>query len=578
MIRWSYVAPRLAVVGGLLLFLGFGVDPLLRWSLIETGQSLTGAKVEIETISTSLAHSQLAARNVAVANPAAPETNLLQADYAWLDVESGPLTRNHVVVRRAVVNGLKINAPRDSSGELDDGAAIEWDGQRARAAADWLEGAARALGEGLEDDLESVKIVRELRSRWPQEYRDLEARIDAWLKEAKALEQLPDQLRGDVLQQAEQIRRATLTLRWLKEELTTIRDEFQRLHQQARLDRTDLAAAAQRDIAMIEQRLQLAKLDPAALTDYFLGPELGPQTRQMVAYVQWIRRQIPVSDVPEPARGRGIDIAFAPRQREPWLLVRSLQADGEIYWRDRPIPFAAAASNWTTQPAKLGEPATLKLKTTVPAESWIELSVDRSGLHAADRLSFVCPQLPIGSQTLGREDRLALHLPAGRLSVQADLAMMDDQISGSVKVVRRDAPLHLEFGESLGGENLAARLQQRIAAIDQVAAVVNIRGTLARPETSIASPLGEQLRAALRDALTEEIDERRAELAQRARAELDEEIVKLQDELAAGKTKVMNKLDLANEQQRLVEQLLAGAVGAPQGRLGRKLLDALDRR
>ena len=352
MIRWSYLVPRLLVVGALLIFLGQGVDPLARWAIVTGGQALTGAKVEVEAISTSLGHAQMAAKNVAIANPRAPDTNLVSAEYLWADLDGKALARNRIVVDKAIINGLKLNAARADSGavdktDVDDADSGGMDTQ-------WLEDAAKALGQDFADDLESVQKARELKQRWPEEYRTLEARIDTWIDQVKALEQLPDQLkreyRGNYIAQAEEVRKAALTVKALKEELASIRGEFQRLHQQTRIDRTDLADAAARDIEKTKQKMQLAKLDPVALTDHFLGPELGPQTRETLAWVQWVREQIPSSDIPQPQRGRGVDIAFAEPHPQPWLLVRSLAIDGEMHWRGKVVPFAALASDWTVQP------------------------------------------------------------------------------------------------------------------------------------------------------------------------------------------------------------------------------------
>ena len=79
MIRWSYVLPRLIIVAILLLSLVLGLDPLLRWSLINGRQSMTGARVEIGDVTTSLTRSQISLTGVHIANPYAPDTDFVQA-------------------------------------------------------------------------------------------------------------------------------------------------------------------------------------------------------------------------------------------------------------------------------------------------------------------------------------------------------------------------------------------------------------------------------------------------------------------------------------------------------------------
>lgn len=578
MIRWSYVAPRLLLVAALMLFLGLGLDPIIRWSLIVGGQAMTGAKVNVGQVSTSIGRTQIALADLQVANPYAPDADLVQADYAWLDIESGPLTRRRFIIREGVVHGLKINAARHDSGLLGAAAASADESQFREAAKDWLKDAAGALGKDLEDDLETVKVAREMKDRWPQEYKQLEARIDTWLEEVKALEQLPDELRGDILAQAEQVRRAGLTLKALKEELIALRAEFQRLHQHARIDRSSLSEASKRDVEKIKERLQLARLDPETWTDYLLGPELGPQTREAISWVQWARRQIPSSDMPQPKRTRGVDIALASYHPEPWLLVRSLRADGEIHWRGKPVPFAAMANDWTAEPHVHGHPATIRLKTTVPVESWIELTVDRTGVRPADRLIFVCPRFPVGEQSWGDDDSLCLHVPGGDVQVRAAFLVVDEQLHGTILLERSDVAMRLALDEDLGGDAMAGRIQTQLDGVQQVDAVVTISGTLLRPKTSITSPLGGQLRDAMRAAVSEEIAVRREQLEAKVQSAVNAELDELQTELATRKAEVMKKLALADEQQEWAEKFVARHLGIPKGQFGRKLIQAIKQR
>ena len=383
-----------------------------------------------------------------------------------------------------------------------------------------------------------------------------------------------------MLEQAEQLRRAAITVKALKEELASIRTEFQRLHQQARLDRTDLADAAQRDIDKTKVKFQLAKLEPETLTDYFLGPELGPRTRETVAWVQWVRRQIPSNDLPPPQRGRGTDVYFLDRNPQPWLLVRSLEANGEIYYGGKSIPFAALANDWTAQPQVLGKPATLKIKTMLPAEAWIQLTCDRTsccgGRH--DQLTYVCPALPVDAQSLGDNQYMALTLPQGTVDVRAAFRLVDDQIAGTIQLSRSDVSPSLTVGSKLNGSSLATRLQEKSKAITQLNAVVTVGGTLRDPDMNIESSLGRQLRGVLADSLREELAEKQAKLAAKVRTEIDQEIQSLQDEIALEKAKVMKKLNLASEQEEMIEQLIANAIGTPKGQLGRRLFQALQRK
>lgn len=579
MIRWGYVAPRLFVLALFIGFLAFALDPLARWSLVRTGQAVTGAKVEAGRVSTSPLRSQVSLEDLQIANPSAPERNLLEADYAWLDVETLPLSRRRLIVRQGVVCGLRFNAPRNESGQLDDPVSAGISPEEFRnAGRQWMEEAARALGQNLADDLESVRLARELAERWPGEYRDLETRTDRWLEQVRQLQQLPELLQGDLLADADRIRKAALTMKLLRDELGQLRGEFQRLHQQARIDRTDLAAAAQRDVQRIEQRLRLAKLEPEVLTEYLLGPELGPQVQRTLVWMQNLRGRIPGGDLPPPQRRRGIDIPLGSPHREPWLLLRSLRADGEIVWDDSRLPFVAMASGWTTEPAIYGRPAVIRMKTTEPVESWIEVSLDRTQNTPIDRVTVLCPNLRMPGQTLGEADRLALELPPGPIFLQASVTLRGEALWGEVRLRRSNVALNLTLSDELEQTSLAARVQDHLDSIHHIDVRVAISGTLARPQAELHSPLGKQLQTVVVAALQDELEHRRERLEGEVRLAVDAEIERFRERIAMRKQAIMKKLALADRQQKQLEQLVAASTGLSKQRLGRELLRALHRR
>ena len=50
MIRWGYLIPRLILVAAVAAFLGFGLAPLLRWSIVTYGSQALGARIDIDDV------------------------------------------------------------------------------------------------------------------------------------------------------------------------------------------------------------------------------------------------------------------------------------------------------------------------------------------------------------------------------------------------------------------------------------------------------------------------------------------------------------------------------------------------
>ena len=61
-IRWTYALPRLALVIVVILALRLGLDPLLRWTIVTSGEAAVGAKVEIGEVASSLLEGEVVLR------------------------------------------------------------------------------------------------------------------------------------------------------------------------------------------------------------------------------------------------------------------------------------------------------------------------------------------------------------------------------------------------------------------------------------------------------------------------------------------------------------------------------------
>ena len=120
MISWSYVLPRLLVLGAVSLFLCFALDPLLRYSAVLLGQQVTGARVDIDSLSSSLPYTAFRLDDVEVADPEDPDANLVQAQQVTLKFDPHELLRRRYVVEHGQVLGLELGGGRAESGALDD--------------------------------------------------------------------------------------------------------------------------------------------------------------------------------------------------------------------------------------------------------------------------------------------------------------------------------------------------------------------------------------------------------------------------------------------------------------------------
>ena len=408
MIRWSYLRPRLIILAIVLGFLWFALDPLVRWGLVSLGQAITGAKVEIGGLKTSLWRTEIALRDVQVADPASPMENLFEAREIKLGLEGNALSRRKFIVREGTISGLHLGTPRTTSGALEkqpqepkDGGTSLVEKQLLEYGQTWLESLAGQLQQEVRDEVErlqSVQLARELMRRWPAEYEQMEARVDSLKARADELQRLVQGGNRDVVQNIEAVRKALAEAEQAQQDIIQFQNELKRLRQQAARDKEAIAAAQKRDAQTIQERFRLENLSGENLSDFLLGEEWGERLSTVVRWIEWGRKHLPAKGQSlAPVRSRGVNVVFRETPKQPDFLIRRLAIDGEGTISRQPFQFIGTAEGLTSQPAVYGQPAVLKLEVRGAAVMTIAATLDHTGKTPQDHLTIECPDLRQGA-------------------------------------------------------------------------------------------------------------------------------------------------------------------------------------
>ena len=589
MINWKYVAPRLAVVIAVALFLWLGLNPLLHHWLVSGGQAVTGAKVDIGRVRTSVLATELRVDDLQVADPADPLKNLFAADELVLDVDSTALLRRQIVVEEGRLSGLRIGGARTTSGELEAGERLKLPidlqlsgDQMAQFGRRWLQYAGEMLVEQLVAELETVRLTNELLHRWPAEYGRLEARGDALRRRVEALRRAVSEASRNPLRNIETIRTAADEVAAIEQQLHELRSEADRLHHQARRDHASLRAAQQRDVARVKRTLKLEQLDPQALSDYLLGEEQSRRLAELISWIEWGRRHLPQSDDDsgfEPERARGENILFAGLEQTPDFLIRSLVLDGTGTFAGRRLQYKGTASGLTNQPARYGKPMVLRLQTSGEAQLLVEAVFDRTGRLPHDRVTIHCPAIAQPQRLLGNQEQLALAVAPSNLQLTAFVELKGDYIAGQIIVKQQDLRLTPHVADKFGGPQLAAGLSSALDKIDTLEAQVNLSGSLQKLEWKVESNLGPRLAAAISNAFQQQIDTRLDALAADVERRAAGEVQRFEQTLLARQKEALEKLHIGDAEVATLSRLIAAQVGVPDRfRRGNLPLDDLFRR
>ncbi len=358
MFRWGYIVPRLVLLGLLMVFSEFGVSVLLKYGAEQAGQAATGARVEVGGAKASLLHTSASLSQIAVADPRDPMRNLLEADLLTLDLDSASALRKKAVVKEGELKGIRFGTPRQTSGELPQLEAEEASGGfslpglvGADATRQWIGSVQDRFTADIQ--LESVRLAKELRVKWPAEYKQLEARSRQLQQEIKQLTAQVKEARDNPLRNVEFLQSVPIRVATLKSELTSIKERLTSLPSQVKADRQAVLAARQHDEQMLREKLAFGNMDADSLSAYLLGDQVAGPVSELVAWLRWARKLAPSGGEKTKSSGRGVDVHFAGCRQTPDLLIRSLKLSGAARLAGRPLEFTGELSDITTQPTVL---------------------------------------------------------------------------------------------------------------------------------------------------------------------------------------------------------------------------------
>ncbi|MEZ6104021.1 MAG: TIGR03545 family protein [Pirellulaceae bacterium] len=573
MIRWKYVVPRLVLLTLVLVFLLFAFNPCVRWAAVYSGQSLTGAKVEIGPVRTNWAGTQVELGTVAAADPRNPMQNLMQADRISLNLDGRALSRKQFVVTDGLVAGLQFGTDRQDSGALPDRPQTESQGksfeQFERLGKDWLDQAGSVLEDDLESNLQSVRVAQELSERWPRECAELEAQAEQLKLRAAKLRQQLEIAGKNPLRNIMSYRDAVVELENLQREAYGVRNNLERMQQQLMMDRDAIATAKQHDEEMVRERLKLAKLDPQALSEHLLGPELSGRVNNIVQWVQWGRQHLPRKREDEALdRNRGETYLFGLKP-QPSVLIHQLAIEGLASVSGDCVPMKGMIRGLTSDPQSYGKPAELSLQAQGTTPTTIHVTMDYSGDVPHDKILIDIPTLHQPSRMLGNAQTLAVTVPEGQSHFWVLVDLSGDELNGEIVFKQNSPGMLAQVGPKYGGALLGQSLETALGGIQSIEATVGLSGSLQQPHWNLQSNLGPQFAAALTQVYEQQVSLRQQQLVATAHRAVDNEIAKLESRFAEQKQAILQKLKIGDVELERIKTEVANRVNLPDGLLNK---------
>lgn len=578
--RWKAILPisiGVALLGvGVILFL----DPIVKKVMIQTGQAIFGAKVEIESVDVSLRKASLRVWNLQVADPSAPMRNLFEFETATFDVAFLPLLEKKVIIEESSIQGLKFGRAREASGALPESERVATQAQKA---ADFLWSKVETFSidrwERLQkefdpkryvniDDLQSVKVAKEVEKRVDELPKNLQKEIDRIDLEGRKreieqkLETLQKRSGSNAMVDAAEKLEA---IRGLKQDIGSLRSDIEEAKANviAEIESTrklvdDVQSAKEDDWQVIQSKLQLPSLGTRSVAKLLFGPSVIDNLSRVLGWVESARRSMPAGKEgpPPPQRGEGRVVEF-PRERElPRFLWKKAGLSGEL-GDAKPLVFEGTLEGVTSNPPLYGKPALFHLDGRGGGRRLLaDATIDHTEEEGKESIQAEFSGFPLQGTSFGDPDSLQISIQKGTGALNGHLAFAGENIDGEFQFSGTGLSLEPTLKTSSSSEmvdRLKNSLLSSLSSVDRLRVTVAIGGTFSEPSFKVGSNLDPVISDSMKGALGAEIDKQREALQRELDRLVDDQIGGLERRIEQEKERYLSELI---SQDKIAEELL----------------------
>ena len=565
MIRWHYLVPRLVILALLMVLVWISADPLLKYAIVKSTESVTGAKVDVGQVKTSLFEGKIYISDLAITDPRDPMRNLLQADVAYLKMDPRRLLHKELIVEHGHSKQVMFGSPRTISGELkgrqyNTPMQPELQNVFVRNAAPinsklWLDQYQTPSLLSAERDLEITKVAASVKQKWRPIFEAQLHKITLARAQLETLPRIDDGQIVNPLRDLEMNQQQRNKIQQLREDIAEARTELGQLKTAAEADRQLIAQAGERDGQMVGSMIQATMTDPNSLTQILLQNQQQEYASEVISWVQWFRNSLPNPEADFlDGEGRGTNIAFTGQTARPRFLVKTLDLSGQGSLAGQHHTFAGVLTNMTNEPMLHNEPTKFNLRAQGNHHLIVDCTLDRREPVWKDRMIVKCPELDAPSQMLGNSESLEIELADSRIQVDLDINMLGDQLGGTLHFSHsKCAMLVNQLHQIAGGDEVKLRLNQELLRINQFRTTATLGGTLDAPIVQFESDLGPKLAKAMDQIHRVQSEQQTAELRRRLKTRFDTELQQVDAMLSENFSQLAKLLD--GEETRVAELL-----------------------
>ncbi|KRS19997.1 hypothetical protein AAY72_15825 [Alishewanella sp. WH16-1] len=535
-------------------------NSIIKTVLTSELEQVTGAEVNIDSVSLRLMPVSVNLSGVQLTDPAKPEFNSISFSNAYARVDPWPALKGYYVVEELEVSELAYGSKRTKPGKVY---RVPPANDNALDLASLLQveipTADAILARANLQTLQQGAALKQLAEQQKQKFTELRQQLPT-AEQLAEFQANVKALTESRISDASELAAKTQQFNALQQQLRAERDKLRDLQQSLLQSRdslssavTALRSAADQDWQQLQQLANIQQGGLAPIFQILLGDVWAREIQKLEALYQLAKPYLQQDGEPAPAK------PLDPNQPYPDFWVKQARVHLLLAGTESTIQM----QDITTQHQLINNVATrFSLDVAgLPKLNTFKLNGDFAILEQMiTNLSWQLDGMALENLTLGRE-QTALTLLAGLFSANGSLQLTDDQLKQQAKVLLKNANFDKTGNRYL--DQLVGLLNQQ----GQIPLDVLAEGLISNPQVTIRSSLDRMLG----DALLGEARQKIAQLQTQLRSELDS---RLQQQLA-GQQEWLSLLQQQETESKAIEAKLEALLGAKMGNLQDQLRNRL---
>lgn len=586
-IRWSFLVPTIVIIALITLFNILFFDVVLKKSVISAGEMVFGAKVEIDSLTTSFTKVSLSIDGLRCADRNDYFKNLIDIEHITFDAKFTPILRKKLIIDEMTVSGLKWGTSRKISGKLSPKKEKKFIKKQKKNGmfSKLFESAKNKANEEFNklpavnafsdvesqikdfdaaklidrSNLQSVKEINKLSQDLQNKYKNYQTNFDNLKIEEKIqkTKNLLDQVSKTKVSSFDDITKAAKNI----EELKNNKKEFDKILKELDNAKKDIANsvdiskqiqnAVNKDVDSVSAKFSVSNLNSKNISSMIAGRQWVNRVDTVIYYMSLIKKYMPEKDKePVKERAKGRDIIFT-QKAYPSLLISKINISG-ITSEDKQgkaIAFSGSINNISSSPDMVPEPVTLNISGNNGKQNlMIEGLFDHRGKTSEDLLKISMSGVSGESLNIPENDYMPL-VNTANIKISSRFELVNDKFSCGADVLVKDIK-EKNLKSMEGNMKYLAEITNTIKSFTVNAKAKSKEdGSL---DFEIKSDIDKKISDAISQLFSSKISEAKAKVKEEINAILNEQTKQVEDNIKSQQGSLLNSI---NSQTDLINNI-----------------------